>query len=109
MVDHILVLNAMHPAGQHLVPVIHELDIVTVVIADAGKIVGKRLPAGEELFEAGETRAHRVTPGVDDPGVRKDQVNQADVAEVVRHLVDETRCFSPLYTGRFDIIPAQAP
>ena len=34
---------------------------------------------------------HRLAPHVDDSGVGQEQMNEADVAEVVRHLVDEAR------------------
>ena len=48
-------------------------------------------PVGEQLLEVAEAAGHGLAARIDDLGVRQDQVDQADVAEVVRHLVDEER------------------
>ena len=53
------------------------------------EIVGEVLAAREMLLEGGEAAAERMAARVDDLGVRQDQLDQADVQEVVRHLVDE--------------------
>lgn len=45
----------------------------------------------EQLLETGEARGHRVPARVNDLRIRQDQVNQADVFEVVWHFVDEKR------------------
>ncbi len=75
IIDHVLVLNTMYPARQNLVPVVHKLHIVAIVISDACKIVGERLPTREELLETGKTRGHRMTTSVNNFGVGQNQMN----------------------------------
>ena len=91
VVHDVLVLNAQHPSGKHLVPVRHELEVGAVVAGDVLEAVGELLALGEQLLEVAEAAGHRLAPRVDDPGVGQDQVDEADVPEVVRHLVDEAR------------------
>ena len=62
-----------------------------VVAADVLQRIAEVLAAGKVLLESGKTAAERVAPRVDDAGVGQDQLDQADVREVVRHLVDEHR------------------
>ena len=69
----------------------HELDVVAVVAADLGEVVGEILAAREMLLEAGEAAAERMPARIDDLRVRQHQVDEPDVREVVRHLVDEER------------------
>jgi len=73
----------------------HQVHVVTVIAAEVLEAVGKALPAREMLLEHREAAAHRVAPRVDDLCVRQDQVDQADVLPVVRHLVDEERSAGP--------------
>src|SRR6516225_1810848 len=53
--------------------------------------VGEVLSASELLLETGETTAERMPARVDDACIGQNQVNQADVPAIVRHLVDEER------------------
>jgi hypothetical protein len=69
----------------------HQLDVVAVVAADVVEAIAEGLPAREVLLEAREAACQRVPPRVDDLRVRQREVDQADVREVVRHLVDEER------------------
>ncbi len=84
-------LDPQSPARQHLVPVPHELHIAAVVPRYVVHAVRKLLARGKQLLEIAEATGHRLAARVDDPGVGQDQVNEPDVAEVVRHLVDEAR------------------
>ena len=79
----------MDAARQHRIEMRHELDVVAVVAADVFQAVGEVLAAGEMLFESRKAAAERVAPRIDDLRVRQQQLDQADVREVVRHLVDE--------------------
>ena len=53
--------------------------------------VAEVLAAREVLLEVREAAGQRMPARIDDLRVRQDQVDQADVREVVRHLVDEER------------------
>ena len=89
--QHILVLHAQHATRQGMVEMVHELDIGAVIAADVFEVVGEGVPVGVELLEVAEAAVHRIAARVDDPGIGQDQLDQRDVAEVVRHLVDEVR------------------
>src|SRR6202035_5846967 len=67
----------------------HELDVVAIVTAELGELVGEILAAGEVLLEAGETAAQRMAARVDDARVGQHQVYESQVQEIVWQLVDE--------------------
>ena len=71
---------------------LHKIDIVAVVAANLGQPVGEVLTLAEQLLEAREATGHRVTSGVYDLCVGQHQVDEADMPEVVGHLVDEEGC-----------------
>ncbi len=81
----------MDPARQRGVEMRHQRHVVAVVPADIVEAVAEILSPRELLFENREATAERMAAGIDDPRVRQRQVNQSDVHEVVRHLVDEER------------------
>ena len=87
----------------------HQLQIGSVVTGDIVDAVGELLAIGEQLLQVTETARHRFTPRVDDPGVRQHQVNQAQVPEVVRHLVDEERLAGAVDAGVGQILRAELP
>jgi hypothetical protein len=60
-------------------------------MTEVGEVIGKSLTVGKQLLETGKTTSHRMPSGIDYPGVGQNQVNQADMSEIVRHLVDEKR------------------
>ncbi len=101
ILDHVLVPNPQHarrrfPGRQHLIPVPHEVEIGPVVAGDVIDAVGEFLIGGaEQLLEIAEATGHGLTAHVDDRRVRQDQVDQADMPEVVRHLVDEEGTAQP--------------
>src|SRR5581483_8031516 len=51
--------------------------------------VGELLSLGEQLLEVAEAAGKGFAPRVDQLGPRQHQVNESQVPEVVRHLVDE--------------------
>src|SRR6202171_1525101 len=67
----------------------HELDVVAIVTAEFGELVGKILAAGEVLLKAGETAAQRMAARVDNARVGQHQVYESQVQEIVWQLVDE--------------------
>ena len=109
VVDHILVLDAQHTARQHGIPVVHELHVGAIVVGDVFQAVRELLTRREQLLEIREAAGHRLTPSIDDLRVRQHQVDKADVAEVVRHLVDEERFFGSVNSGVGHVLIAEAP
>jgi len=60
-----------------------------VSATDVLEVVRERLTVREMLSEVGEAAGERMTPGVDDLGVRQDQLDKRHEQPVVRQLVDE--------------------
>src|SRR4051812_48495685 len=83
----------------------HELLVHPVVAGDILKAVGELLPRCKELFEVTEATRHRLAACIDDLRPWKHQVNETEVAEVVRHLVDEERPVQFSVNGRVIEIP----
>ena len=67
----------------------HQLEIGTVVASDVLNAVGELLPSGKQLLQIAEAARHGLSPHVNDFGVRHHEMDEPDVEEVVRHLVDE--------------------
>src|SRR5262249_22171246 len=88
---------------QHSVPMLHERYVLTVVASDFLEGVFELHALREELPEVAETTGHGLAPRIDDPGVGEDQVDEADVTQVVRHLVDEERRSLAVDTRILDI------
>ena len=95
-------LHSQDLAGQHAIPVGHEIDVIGIVVADLGQSVGKLLPLREQLFEAGKAAVHRRAARIDDSGVGQDELDQSDMPEVVGHLVDEERRTAAMDPRVFD-------
>src|SRR5688572_31252900 len=79
----------MHSPGQNAVEVRHQLDIVAVVRAKLREVVGETLASGEMLLECRKAAAERMPARVDDLRVGKHEMNEPNMCEVVRHLVDK--------------------
>jgi hypothetical protein len=86
-----LMLHAQDLAGEYGVPVLHELNIAPIVTADIIEAVGKLLTASEKLLEITKAAGHCLASRVDDFRVWQNEVNEANMAEIVRHFVDEER------------------
>lgn len=69
----------------------HQPLILEVKLAQLEQIVGKGLPAREQLFVTAKATVERVPSCINDPGIRKNQTGKAGMYEVVRQLVGETR------------------
>jgi hypothetical protein len=95
------------PRRQDSVPVVHQVDIGPVVLADVFQAVGEFLPFGEELLEAGPAAIHRIAPRIDDLRIGQDQVDQPDMPEIVRHLVREISGALPVDAGVLDVVLTQ--
>ena len=86
---------------------LHQVHVIGEIAPDLGQPVSELLPLGEQLLEAGKTAIHRRAPGVDDLRIRQDQVDQADVAEIVGHLVDEEGRALPVDGRVLDVLLAE--
>src|SRR5690606_16697772 len=73
---HLLVLDTVDAARQDRVPVIHQPQVIAVIVSEIREVVGPGLPVGEQLLEAGKAARHRVPARVDDLRVRQNQVDQ---------------------------------
>ena len=91
IVHHILVVDSQHAPRQRRVPVLHQLEVGPVIARDVIDAVGKFLAARIELLEVPKAAGHRLSARINDRRSRQHQVDQPDVAEVVRHFVDEVR------------------
>src|SRR4029077_19947662 len=80
----------------------------TVVAPDVLEAVGELLSRCKQLLEVAEAAGERLPTGVNNAGVRQDQVNEADMAEVVRHLVDEVRLIRAVDARVRDVLLPQA-
>ena len=89
--DQLLVVHGQHPAGQRGPPVIHHVQISPVVATQVLQIVRKGLTFGEELLVGAETGIHGMTARIDEYRVRQDQLDEAQMPEIVGHLINEER------------------
>src|SRR5215469_2119936 len=102
-------MNAQYPPGKHVIPMTHELEVGAVVPRDVLESIGECLALRKELLEVAEAAGHGLAAYVDDPGIGQNEVNQPDVPEVVRHLVDEARpARSPIGTGVAQVLLTEA-
>ena len=86
--DHVLVAHFEHAAlGEHSTPMRHELGIFAIMSAELGKVVSVVLLGGEEPRETGEAGVQRVSHHMDDAGIRKREMDEADEAVIRRHFV----------------------
>ena len=95
VLDQALVEHAVDAAGQRLVEVRHQADVIAVVAAKVREVVAETLAAGVVLLEVREAAGERVPARVDDLRVRQREPDHRHVQEVVRHLVDEVRAVGP--------------
>src|SRR5450631_932071 len=78
---------------------IHQLQIHPVIAGDVLDAVGKFLSGCEQLLEIAEAAGHRFAARVDDFGIGQNQVDESDMPEIVRHLVDEEGLRSAIDAG----------
>src|SRR5258708_3354902 len=108
ILDDALVVYLENPSRQHGVPVIHQLKVGSIIARDVIDAVRKLLTRCKQLLEIAETASHGLAARVDDPGVRQHQMNQTDVPEVVRHLVDKERPIGAVDVRIAQVLLAQA-
>src|SRR5262249_4571927 len=67
----------------------HQVRVVPVVAAEICKVVREAEAARKQLPVTREATPERMTPGVNDGGVREQKVDETDVTEITEHLVHE--------------------
>src|ERR1700681_964113 len=107
--DYVLVLDTQNLSREHRIPVLHQLDVGAVVPSDVLEAVSELLACSEQLLEVAEAAGHRFATRVDDFRVRQDQVDQAEVPEVVWHLVDEERLARAEHPRVLEVLLAEGP
>src|ERR1700676_1310790 len=107
ILDHVFVLDAQYLSRQDRVPMRHQLDVGSVIPADVFEAVGELLTGGKQLLEVAETTGHGIAARIDDLGIRQDQVDQAEMPEIIRHLVDEEGFVRPVDARVAEVFPAQ--
>src|ERR1700686_1988803 len=107
--DYVLVLDTQDLSREHRVPVLHQLDVGAVVASYVLEAVSELLACREQLLEVAEAAGHRLATRVDDFRVRQDQVDQAEVPEVVRHLVDEEGLAGAEHPRVLGVLLAEGP
>ena len=68
---------------------LHQFDVAAVISPEIVEAVRELLPVREQLLEIAEAAGQGVAARIDDLGVRQDQLDEPQVLEVIRHLVDE--------------------
>src|ERR1051325_1497158 len=89
VLDHSFVEDAMNAPGQHGVEMRQQRDIIGVVATEFGLVVAEHLAPREVLLEHRKAAAERMAARIDEARVRQNEMDQADMQEIVRHLVDE--------------------
>ena len=87
--DEIFIAYAVDAAGEGGGDMGHEGCVAADGMAGFGEVVGIFVAGLEILFEHGPSGGHRGAADVDDFRYGKDQVDQADMGEILRHHVDE--------------------
>src|SRR6202167_463678 len=64
--------------------------VVTIISAQFALLVGKAKIAGEQLVVRGKAGIHGIAPTVNDPRIRKDPVNGAEMKKIAQILVDDS-------------------
>src|SRR5271155_1925703 len=89
--DKIFIDDKMNAPRQSDAEVIHQIDVVVIVTAKIAEIVGEGLALREMLLERGKACAEGMAARVDDFCIRQNEMGEADMQKIVRHLVDEER------------------
>src|SRR5438874_1539304 len=115
IVDEALVMHAVHAPREDGIEVLHVADVVPVVAPEFLEVVAEIDAAAEELLVAGEAAAKWMSPRVNDRGTGKHQLDEAYMAEVAQHLIDEARLargaiyLGPRQIARCETFDLQAP
>jgi len=88
VVHHILVLYVEHSTRRkYFAPMRHEVTVMSVVAAQLPQVVCVRLIAYEEVREARQASINRVSAGMNNRRIWKNEVNESDEKKVARQFV----------------------
>ena len=97
-----------HNAAWNFSQFLHGEQGAMVCAAKIVEVVGEGLSLREVLLESREAGAERVPARIDDFCLRQDHMDQADMIEIVRHLVDEQGLAEfAVFCGAVDEGPAE--
>ena len=71
---------------------IHEINVLLVVVAYLLQAVGELLTFTKQLFVTAKATRHGVSSSIDYFRIWKDEFDEPHVEKVVWHFVDKTRC-----------------
>ena len=71
---------------------IHEINVLLVVVTYLLQAVGELLTLTKQLFVTAKATRHGVSSRIDYFRIRKDEFDEPHVEKVVWHFVDKTRC-----------------
>lgn len=86
---------------------VHQVDIAAIVMANLFQTVSEFLPFREQLFEARPATVQRMTAGIDDFRIWQDEMNESEMAEIVRHLISKEGCPCPMHPSGTDVVLAE--
>ena len=102
-----LVVHIQDLTRQHFMPVFHHGVVLFVVMGQVQHVVGEILTRAEQLFVTAKAAIERMPAGIDDLGVRQNQVQQAHVNEIIGQFIGEVRFVRQSVTfAFFDVLTA---
>lgn len=87
IIDQIFVLHLQHRDGERLAPMRHQAQILPIVHAKFGQVVGVGMMRVEVLEIDGDAGVDRIAHAMDDLRAGKHQLDQTKILKIVRHLV----------------------
>ena len=95
----------MNLPRQHLIPVIHQLKITTIVLTQNIEVVAEALAPSKVLFKNTETTTYRVSSSIYKYSLWQDLRNQSKVQEIVWHLVYKIGSIAMVILSLIQITP----
>ncbi len=80
-----------HAFGQHLVPMLHQLVVLAIIVAQLGQVIAVRHVVLEQLGERRKAGVDRIPHRVDELGLGEQQVDQPDEEIIGEQLVGDAR------------------
>ena len=105
--DNVFILDMQDMSREDVLPVPHQTNIVSVVAPNICQIISEMLALGEELLVAAEAAGQGMSSCIDDGRIWQDQADQANMGEIVRHLVDEEGRIGAMNAGALDVFFAE--
>ncbi len=91
VVDQVFVAEVKDRHWQDGGPMRHQPLILTEIQPEMTEVESKRSRIAEVLEVAGQTGVDRIAPTMDDPGFGEQRRDKAEVQEIKRHLVNDSR------------------